>query len=145
MATQIADIAPRLAELGLGEGWKWDKGSWWLEVAADFDLRAVTAKLVALQARFIAITAMERDDKQIRLDYQWDLEGALLSFTTATCDGQIPSIVDLAPAADWVERETYEYFSVVFTGRASLLPLMMRKGDEPGINLRKEPSSEVAQ
>jgi hypothetical protein len=145
MATQIADIAPRLVELGLGEGWKWDKGSWWLEAGEDFDLRATTAKLVALNARFVAITAIEREDQQIRLDYQWDLDGALLSFTTATRDGQISSIVDLAPAADWVERETYEYFAVIFTGRATLLPLMTRQGDAPGINLRKEPNPEVAQ
>jgi hypothetical protein len=143
MATQILDITTRLAELGLGQGWTWDKGSWWLNTTEDFDLRATTEKLISLDARFIAITAIEQDDKQIRLDYQWDLEGALLSFTTATKDGQIPSIADLSPAADWVERETYEYFSVVFTGRASLLPLMTRTGDPTGINLR--PTPEVAQ
>jgi hypothetical protein len=145
MPTQIVDIAPRLAELGLGEGWKWDKGSWWLDAGDDFDVRASATRLLALNARFIAITAMEREDKQIRLDYQWDLDGALLSFTTATRDGKIASIVDLSPAADWVERETFEYFSVTFTGRESLLPLMTRNGDASGINLRKEPTPEVAQ
>jgi len=138
MATQTVDLAPRFAELGLGEGWTWDKGSWWLETAEDFDVRATTERLIALHARFIAITAMEREDKVIRLDYQWDLEGALLSFTTAAKDGKIASIVDLAPAADWVERETFEYFAVTFTGRATLLPLVTRQGDAVGINLRKE-------
>ena len=143
MATPTVDLAPRLAALGLGEGWNWDKGEWWLATAESFDVRATTAALLALGARFVAITAMEREDKQLRLDYQWDFEGSLLCFTMAT-SGQMPSIVDLCPAADWVERETYEYFAVTFTGRASLEPLMTRPGDEPGINLRKETIPEVA-
>ena len=138
MATQTVDLAPRFAAQGLGEGWTWDKGSWWLETAEDFDLRAVTQKLVALDARFVAITVMEREDKQLRLDYQWDLDGALLSFITVARDNQMPSILDLVPAVDWVERETYEYFAVTFTGRDSLLPLVTRTGDPVGINLRKE-------
>jgi NADH:ubiquinone oxidoreductase subunit C len=138
MATETVDFANMLAGFGPGEGWKWDKGSWWLETPADFDVRANAAALIAHHARFVAITAMEREDKEIRLYYQWDLDGKLLSFTTATKEKKIASIVDLCPAADWVERETYEYFAVEFTGRASLQPLMMRAGDEVGINLRKE-------
>ena len=138
MATATMDFQEKLAGLGLGEGWKWEKGAWWLETAAEFDVRAHAAQMIALGARFIAITAMERDDKEIQLDYQWDLEGSLLSFRTAAREKKMASIVDLSPAADWVERETYEYFAVEFTGRASLLPLMTRAGQPAGINLRKE-------
>jgi hypothetical protein len=138
MATELVDLAKNFAELGLGEGWKWDKGSWWLETAQPFDVRGTTAKMIALDARFVAITAIERDDKEIRLDYQWDLNGQLLSFIAVTQERKIASMADLCPAADWVERETYEYFAVEFTGRASQEPLMMRSGDQPGVNLRKE-------
>jgi NADH:ubiquinone oxidoreductase subunit C len=138
MATASVDFANTLAGLGLGEGWKWDKGSWWLDTPSDFDVRANAATMIAHHARFVAITAAEREDKEIRLDYQWDLDGKLLSFTTATRENKIASIVDICPAADWVERETYEYFAVDFTGRGSLHPLMTRVGDAVGINLRKE-------
>jgi len=138
MATASVDFANTLAGLGLGEGWKWDNGSWWLETPAEFDTRANATTMIRLHARFVAITAAEREDREIRLDYQWDLDGKLLSFTTVTREKKIASIVDLCPAADWVERETYEYFSVEFTGRASLQPLMTRTGDAVGINLRKE-------
>lgn len=138
MATSTVDLAMNFAELGLGEGWKWDKGSWWLEPAEPLDVRATAEKMVALDARFIAITAAELPDAEIRLYYQWDLNGKLLSFVTATSGHKIVSIADLIPAADWVERETYEYFAVEFTGRATMEPLMTRPGDKPGINLRNQ-------
>jgi NADH:ubiquinone oxidoreductase subunit C len=102
------------------------------------DVRATTTRMISLDARFVAITATEQPDKEIRLDYQWDLNGQLLSFVTATGAQQVPSITDLCPAADWVERETREYFAVEFTGREDTKPLMTRAGDPIGINLHKE-------
>lgn len=138
MATATVLFEATLKELGLGEDWRWENGSWWLTPEQPMDVRATAATLLRLEARFIAITAMERPDKEIRLDYQWDLNGKLLSFVTATSAHQIATIADLVPAADWVERETYEYFDVEFTGRESTPPLMMRAGDAAGINLRKE-------
>jgi NADH:ubiquinone oxidoreductase subunit C len=128
----------RLKELGLGEGWTWDKGSWWLAPTEPIDVRATAEHLMKLDARFVAITAMERPDKEIRLDYQWDLDGKLLSFVTVTAHKQITTIADLVPGADWAERETYEYFAVEFKGRMRIEPLMTRPGDPVGINLRKE-------
>jgi NADH:ubiquinone oxidoreductase subunit C len=138
MATEIVDFATTLREFGLGEGWTWNKGSWWLEASESVDVRATTTKMIQLQSRFVAISAIELADKSIRLNYQWDLDGKLLSFACATSGGQIATISDLCPAADWVERETHEYFSVDFTGRKSTLPLMTRAGDQLGINLHKE-------
>lgn len=136
--TEAVAFEATLAELGLGEGWTWDKGSWWFMPAEPIDVRATTSHMIGLEARFVAITAIERPDKEIRLDYQWDLQGKLLSFVTATVQKQIATIADLMPAADWAERETYEYFAVEFTGRATMEPLMTRPGDAVGISLRKE-------
>jgi hypothetical protein len=138
MLTPKVGFEKTLQELGLGEGWEWKNGSWWMTAPESFNLRATTRIVLSLEARFVAITAMEREDKEIRLDYQWDLNGDLLSFITATAAHQIPSITDLTPAADWVERETHEYFAVEFTGRENTKPLMMRAGDTLGINLHKE-------
>jgi hypothetical protein len=137
MTTASNDFVTTLAVLGLGVEWQWSNGSWWKTPEA-MDVRATAAHMVSLEARFVAITATERPDKEIRLDYQWDLKGQLLTFVTATTAQQIPSITDLCPAADWVERETYEYFAVEFTGRDNTKPLMTRAGDPVGINLHKE-------
>jgi NADH-quinone oxidoreductase subunit C len=131
------NFAQTLQDLGLGGGWEWKNGSWWTTPEV-MDVRATAALMIALRARFVTITATEKPDKEIRLDYQWDLDGQLLSFITATVAQQIPSITDLCPAADWVERETREYFAVEFTGRENTLPLMTRAGDPIGINLHKE-------
>jgi len=136
--TDTLDFAQTLETLGLGQGWQWDKGAWWLTPAEDNHVRTIAQRMIELDARFIAITAIERTDKEIRLDYQWDLDGKLLSFTCATQAANIDTIADLCPAADWVERETHEYFSVDFIGRQSTLPLMTRAGDPLGINLHKE-------
>jgi hypothetical protein len=130
-------FAQTLQELGLGSDWEWKNGSWW-KTSEAMDVRATAAYMASLEARFVAITAMERPDKEVRLDYQWDLKGQLLSFITVTAEQRIPSITHLCPAADWVERETHEYFAVEFTGRENTKPLMTRAGDPIGINLHKE-------
>jgi hypothetical protein len=137
MKTAPDNFVQTLQDSGLGGGWEWKNGSWWKTPEA-MDVRATTALMISLDARFVAITAAEQPDKEIRLDYQWDLDGQLLSFITATTAQRIPSITDLCPAADWVERETHEYFAVEFTGRDGTLPLMTRAGDPIGINLHKE-------
>lgn len=139
---ETTEITNKLNALGLGEGWAWDKGSWWLTAPENFDLRATTAKLRDLDARFVAITANEQANGAMRLDYQWDLDGVLLSFVTKAAGKRAVSIVDLVPGADWAERETYEYFAMEFTGRATLDPLMMRKGDAPGIHLKKKEAAQ---
>jgi hypothetical protein len=139
METTTVDLAQNFSNLGLGEGWSWDKGSWWLQTPDGFDVRWATKRLLELEARFVAITATpQTEGGEVRLDYQWDLNGQLLSFTTASRDKKIATIVDLSPAVDWAERETYDYFAVEFTGRSSTAPLMLRTGDAPGVHLQKE-------
>ena len=39
-------------------------------------------------------------------------------------DGTVPTIVDLAPAADWDEREAHDLYGVVFDGHEPLRPLV---------------------
>jgi NADH:ubiquinone oxidoreductase subunit C len=137
MTTSAEEFKARLLQLGLGEDWEWSNSSWWTKQEST-SVRATSALMVQTGARFLAITAIETPEKEIRLDYQWDLDGQLLSFTTATTEKKIATIADICPAADWVERETHEYFAVEFTGRRTTLPLMTRPGDPVGINLHKE-------
>jgi Ni,Fe-hydrogenase III large subunit len=50
--------------------------------------------------------------------------GALRSETVAVSDGRAPSVVDLAPAAEWAEREAHDLHGVAFDGHEPLRPLV---------------------
>jgi len=89
-------------------------------------------------ARFVTITAYQLPGADgFRLEYHWDLDGRLLGFPFQTIGNSIESIYDICEAADWIEREVHEGFAIEFTGR-EYEPLLLRKGDKPGVNLREE-------
>lgn len=52
-------------------------------------------------------------------------------------DSTIPSVVGTYPTADWQERETYDFFGVVFTGHPALTRIEM-PDDWPGHPQRKD-------
>jgi NADH-quinone oxidoreductase subunit C len=49
----------------------------------------------------------------------------------------VPSVMSVYPTADWHERETYDMFGVIFTGRTSLTRVLM-PDDWPGHPQRKD-------
>jgi Ni,Fe-hydrogenase III large subunit len=51
-------------------------------------------------------------------------DGATRLETTAAHEGSVPSIVDLAPAADWDEREAADLHGIRFDGHEPLRPLV---------------------
>jgi NADH-quinone oxidoreductase subunit C len=51
-------------------------------------------------------------------------------------DPQVPSVMSVYPTADWQEREAYDMFGVVFTGRA--LTRILMPDDWPGHPQRKD-------
>jgi Ni,Fe-hydrogenase III large subunit len=51
-------------------------------------------------------------------------DGSTLVETTDVVDGRVPSIVDLAPAAGWDEREAHDLHGVAFPGHEPLRPLV---------------------
>ena len=52
-------------------------------------------------------------------------------------DPHVPSIVSIYPTADWHERETYDFFGIVFDGHPALTRIMM-PDDWPGHPQRKD-------
>jgi Ni,Fe-hydrogenase III component G len=111
---------------------------WWLRVPAD-KIREAARTMLAGGARFAALVARPDGAGQLRFSWHWDLKGTLLSIETTISSGiPVPSIVDIYPGADWAEREAREYYAVVFEGRGSTPPLMLREGDAVGILLGPE-------
>jgi Ni,Fe-hydrogenase III large subunit len=58
-------------------------------------------------------------------------DGATRLETTTASDESVPSIVDLAPAADWDEREAADLFGLRFEGHDPLRPLVDHDLDLP--------------
>jgi len=52
-------------------------------------------------------------------------------------DPHIPSVVGIYPTADWHERETYDFFGIVFDGHPALTRILM-PDDWPGHPQRKD-------
>ena len=126
-------------KLGVSEPWVESRGTHWLNPGAA-NIRDVTQAMNAAGARFVTITAYELPgDAGFRLEYHWVLQGWLLGVPFQITANSIESIVDLIEAADWIEREVHEGFAIDFTGR-EYVPLMLRPGDKPGVNLRVAPA-----
>ncbi|HVN92449.1 MAG TPA: NADH-quinone oxidoreductase subunit C [Terracidiphilus sp.] len=126
-------------KLAVEEPWVESRGTLWLNPGGA-NVRDVAWAMQAAGARFITITAYELPGSEgFRLEYHWDLEGRLLGVPFQIAGKTTESIVDITEAADWIEREVHEGFAITFTGRA-YEPLLLREGDEPGVNLRQAPT-----
>jgi NADH:ubiquinone oxidoreductase subunit C len=128
-------------KLGVAEQWNESRGTHWLNPGS-LSVRQVAAAMNEVRARFITITAYQLPGNEgFRLEYHWDLEGRLLGLPFIIAGNATESIFDLCEAADWIEREVHEEYSIDFTGRA-YEPLLLRKGDKTGVNLREDPNAQ---
>ncbi|MEU1676887.1 NADH-quinone oxidoreductase subunit C [Streptomyces roseifaciens] len=60
-----------------------------------------------------------------------------LEVSAPDADPHIPSVVDVYPTNDWHERETYDFFGIVFDGHPALTRIMM-PDDWQGFPQRKD-------
>ena len=130
--TSLESISVRL---GVTEPWVEKGGVHWLALGA-VNVRELAKTMNDIQARFITITAYQLPKEEgFRLEYHWDLNGQLLGFSFSLAGNSIESIFDVCEAADWIEREIHEEYSLDFQGR-EYEPLLLRQGDTSGVNLR---------
>ncbi|MFW5836482.1 MAG: NADH-quinone oxidoreductase subunit C [Desulfovibrionaceae bacterium] len=64
-----------------------------------------------------------------------------LRLVTPHDEAKVPSLANLISAADWHERETWDFFRVEFEGHPNLKPLLLVPGDEPP--LLKDPKKRM--
>src|SRR5271157_5016636 len=135
MTATITPLDSITEMLGITEPWVEKGGVRWLAVGSR-SVRELAKAMNSFHARFVTITAYQLPKEDgFRLEYHWDLDGQLLGFSFLLADKSIESIYDLCEAADWIEREIHEEYSLDFTGR-EYEPLLLRQGDTPGVNLR---------
>jgi NADH:ubiquinone oxidoreductase subunit C len=108
-------------------------GDWLL--VPDLDVRAMVGLMAENESRFVTMTVIPEGDR-FRFVYHWDVEGGLLNVTTHVDGAVATSIADILPAADWVERETRDYYALEFAGRSETPALMLQENDEPGLFTR---------
>ncbi|MBW9204600.1 NADH-quinone oxidoreductase subunit C [Mumia sp. zg.B53] len=60
-----------------------------------------------------------------------------LEVAVPDADPHVPSVVSVYPTADWHERETYDFFGIIFDGHPALTRILM-PDDWPGHPQRKE-------
>jgi len=103
----------------------------WLAVPG-LDIRAMVELMSGAESRFVTMTAIP-EHGGFRLIYHWDVDDVLLNVSTHIEGVLVPSIADILPAADWVERELRDYYALEFAGRDETPALMLMDGDEPGL------------
>ncbi len=125
------DIKGIYSQIGSGKPLKQSTDGWWLE-DPDLNVERMAQVFTKAGARLVTMTAIPVSDLECRVAYHWDLKNQLVNFITSTRKGSLPSIADVCPAANWIEREIHDYFAVNFSGR-EMPPLVLRKNDLPGI------------
>ncbi len=126
------------AEIDLKEpGTTWVAASTCTKTVVSPDqVHAVAAALRKHNLRFVTIVCMPCGVRSFRVMWYWDHKGELYSVETSVKVGEpLPTISDIYPGADWVERETRDYYAVAFDGRFDTPPLMLRENDAPGVLL----------
>jgi Ni,Fe-hydrogenase III large subunit len=88
------------------------------------DFRARVAEALAGGARLGTLYAAEDAGQPIIRAVVFAPDGTAESMSAAVRDGQAPSIVDIAPAAEWAEREAHDLRGVAFDGHEPLRPLV---------------------
>ena len=132
----MIDLEQLRQTLGVAEPWVESRGTHWLN-SGTLSIRELAVAMNAVGARFVTITAYQLSGTEgFRLEYHWDLQGQLLGFPFTIAGDTFQSIYDLCEAADWIEREVHEGFAIQFAGR-EYEPLLLRAGDNPGVNLRE--------
>jgi NADH:ubiquinone oxidoreductase 27 kD subunit len=91
------------------------------------------------------VTAVEYRDLQIPLQVVWHLRSIpyrrFIRLKVEIARGEaleVPSIYDVYRAADWMERECYDMFGIVFAGHPDLRRILMWEQYSEGYPLRKD-------
>ena len=78
--------------------------------------------------RFASLHATHTDEGPVVRTVLSSPAGELRHESTAATSGSVPTIVDLAPAAGWDEREAHDLYGVRFDGHEPLRPLVDHDG-----------------
>lgn len=76
------------------------------------------------QGRLIAISPYLEDEK-IKLVYHFEINKKVYNFKLKVQNSKTESITELFPNADWMEKEIWETYGIVFEGHQNLTHLFI--------------------
>ena len=156
LADRIAEVLRETADSGEGAGPRWDDAV--EKVVVDRDELTLHVRREHVRR----VCQVLRDDPDLRFELCVSVSGVhyphetgrelhalyhLLSIThnrrirlevaIPDADPHVPSVVPVYPTADWHERETWDFFGIVFDGHPALVRIEM-PDDWPGHPQRKD-------
>lgn len=90
------------------------------------------AEILLDQEYFMGFVTACHTDPAIQVLYQfarYDMNHRIMVRTAVDENNEIPTISDIFQGADWHERETRDFFGVVFAGHPDLEPLLLHESD----------------
>ncbi|MBI3735714.1 NADH-quinone oxidoreductase subunit C [Candidatus Sumerlaeota bacterium] len=128
----------------IGEWVEPEAGDGWIEVAAGAFHQVCEYLKSDPQTKFDylrSISGVDYPPDQIQSVYHlfsYDLEhDAILKVKLDRNNPAMPSVMDIWPAADWHERETYDLLGIVYQGHPNLRRILL-PDDWTGFPLRKD-------
>ncbi len=89
------------------------RDGWWM-TAPELDVIALAACMLNWEARLSTMTGCALPGGETEVIYHYYLDSQAFNFKVATKNSQLPSISKILPAADWIEREIQDLYSVEF-------------------------------
>ncbi len=113
------------------------RDGWWM-IAPKLDVVVMAQAMKDWEARFSTMTGMMAAADETYVTYHFCLDQQEYNFKVTTQGNRLPSISNILPAADWIEREIQDLYKVEFTGHPHperlLRPVQLSAGffREPG-------------
>jgi NADH-quinone oxidoreductase subunit C len=98
----------------------------WFE-APKIDLEALAQLMLLNQFRLTTMTGIERDDGETDVIYHFNGIKMAINIRTTTLQQKLPSIANILPSANWIEREIRDLYAVHFEGHPDPRPLVRPK------------------
>jgi NADH-quinone oxidoreductase subunit C len=98
----------------------------WFE-APKIDLEALAQLMLLNQFRLNTMTGIEREDGETDVIYHFTGIKMAINIRTTTIQQKLPSIANILPSANWIEREIRDLYAVHFEGHPDPRPLVRPK------------------
>ncbi len=123
MAQLEASLQTRLGNLPGAMVLRCHPDGYWM-LAPELDVQAMATLMNGLEARLSTVSGIALENGETAIIYHYALGRVAVNLRAETRNGQINSITPITPAADWIEREIHDLYSVEFTGHPNLARLI---------------------